>query len=38
MGAGITEAACTMVLTQRLKRAGMAWTTSGGQVILNQST
>lgn len=35
MGSGITEAACNIVFTQRLKRSGMAWTISGGQVILN---
>lgn len=35
IGSGITEAACKIVFTQRLKRSGMAWTISGGQVILN---
>jgi len=35
MGSGITEAACKMVFTQRLKRSGMSWTRAGGQVILN---
>lgn len=34
-GSGITEAACQIVLTQRLKRSGMSWTISGGQVILD---
>jgi len=35
LGSGITEAAWKIVFTQRLKRSGMAWTISGGQVILN---
>ena len=35
MGSGITEAACNMVFTQRLKRSGMSWTIAGGQVILD---
>jgi hypothetical protein len=35
IGSGITEAACKMVFTQRLKRSGMSWTTTGGQVILD---
>jgi hypothetical protein len=35
IGSGITEAACKIVFTQRLKRSGMAWTISGGQGILN---
>ena len=35
MGSGITEAACKIVFTQRLKRSGMSWTISGGQVILD---
>lgn len=34
-GSGITEAACKVVLTQRLKRSGMSWTIAGGQVILD---
>ena len=34
-GSGITEAACKVVFTQRLKRSGMSWTISGGQVILD---
>jgi hypothetical protein len=34
-GSGITEAACTVVFTQRLKRSGMSWTIAGGQVILD---
>jgi hypothetical protein len=35
IGSGITDAACKMVFTQRLKRSGMSWTISGGQVILD---
>jgi hypothetical protein len=35
IGSGITEAACTVVLTQRLKRSGLSWTREGGQVILD---
>lgn len=35
LGSGITEAACKIVCTQRLKRSGMAWTIEGGQVILD---
>jgi hypothetical protein len=35
IGSGVTEAACNIVFTQRLKRSGMAWTISGGQVILH---
>jgi hypothetical protein len=35
MGSGITEAACKIVFTQRLKRSGMSWTLTGGQVILD---
>ena len=35
IGSGITEAACKLVFTQRLKRSGMAWTREGGQVILD---
>jgi hypothetical protein len=34
-GSGMTEAACKIVLTQRLKRSGMAWTIAGGQVIVD---
>jgi hypothetical protein len=33
-GSGITEAACKVVFTQRLKRSGMSWTIAGGQVIV----
>jgi hypothetical protein len=35
LGSGITEAACKIVFTQRLKRSGMSWTIEGGQVILD---
>lgn len=35
IGSGITEAACKIVFTQRLKRSGMSWTIEGGQTILN---
>ena len=31
----MTEAACKIVFTQRLKRSGMSWTIEGGQVILD---
>jgi hypothetical protein len=31
----MTEAACQVVFTQRLKRSGMSWTIAGGQVILD---
>jgi hypothetical protein len=35
IGSGITEAACKIVFTQRLKRSGMSWTIEGGQRILD---
>jgi hypothetical protein len=35
LGSGMTEAACQMVFTPRLKRSGMSWTIEGGQVILD---
>jgi hypothetical protein len=35
LGSGITEAACKIVFTQRLKRSGMSWTIAGGQVIVD---
>jgi hypothetical protein len=38
MGAGLTEAACTTVCTQRRQRSGLSWTVSGGQVILKGCT
>lgn len=31
---GLMEAACKTLVTQRLKRSGMAWTHPGGQAIL----
>jgi hypothetical protein len=34
-GSGITEAACKIVVTQRLKQSGMRWKVPGGQVILD---
>ena len=34
LDSGITEAACKIVFTQRLKRSGMSWTIEGGQMIL----
>jgi hypothetical protein len=35
IGSGVTEAGCKVVVTQRLKRSGMLWGKSGGQVVLN---
>jgi hypothetical protein len=35
LGSGITEAACKIVFTRRLKRSGMSWTIEGGQVIVD---
>jgi len=35
IGSGITEAACKMVFTQRLKLSGMRWTKDGAQIILD---
>ena len=34
IGSGIIEATCKTLVTQRLKRSGMAWQTAGGQSIL----
>lgn len=34
IGSGVTEAACKTVFTQRLKRSGMRWAVSGGQVVV----
>ena len=34
IASGVMEAACKTLVTQRLKRSGMAWTNSGGQAIL----
>jgi hypothetical protein len=35
IGSGVTEAACKTVFSQRLKRSGMAWSTEGGQRIVD---
>jgi hypothetical protein len=34
IASGVMEAACKTLVTQRLKRSGMAWTPAGGQAIL----
>ena len=34
IGSGIVEATCKTLVTQRLKRSGMAWKAEGGQAIL----
>jgi len=34
IASGVMEAACKTLVTQRLKRSGMAWTHDGGQAIL----
>ena len=34
IASGVVEAACKTLVTQRLKRSGMAWTPAGGQAIL----
>jgi hypothetical protein len=34
IASGVMEASCKTLVTQRLKRSGMAWTSSGGQAIL----
>jgi len=34
IASGVMEAACKTLVTQRLKRSGMAWTRVGGQAIL----
>jgi hypothetical protein len=34
LGSGITEAACEVLFTQRLKQSGMKWKGPGGQVIV----
>lgn len=34
IASGVMEAACKTLVTQRLKRSGMAWTHGGGQAIL----
>jgi hypothetical protein len=35
IASGVIEAACKTLVTQRLKRSGMAWTQEGGQGILS---
>jgi hypothetical protein len=34
IASGVMEASCKTLVTQRLKRSGMAWTNEGGQAIL----
>jgi hypothetical protein len=34
IASGVMEASCKTLVTQRLKRSGMAWTNPGGQAIL----
>jgi hypothetical protein len=34
IASGVIEATCKTLVTQRMKRSGMAWTASGGQAIL----
>jgi hypothetical protein len=34
IASGVMEASCKTLVTQRMKRSGMAWTHSGGQAIL----
>ena len=34
IGSGVVEAACKVLVTQRMKRSGMAWSPAGGQAIL----
>jgi hypothetical protein len=35
LGSGVTEAACKTVFAERLKRSGMTWCCTGGQVIVD---
>ena len=35
IGSGVIEGTCKSLASDRLKRAGMRWDTSGGQAILN---
>jgi len=35
IGSGVTEAACKVVFTQRLKQSGMSWEVAGGQVVVD---
>jgi len=34
IASGVMEASCKTLVTQRLKRSGMAWTNAGGQAVL----
>jgi len=34
IASGVVEAACKTLVTQRMKRSGMAWTQAGGQAVL----
>jgi len=34
LGSGVTEAACKIVFTQRLKQSGMRWEVTSGQVVV----
>jgi hypothetical protein len=34
LGSGVTEAACKILFTQRLKQSGMRWEVAGGQVVV----
>jgi hypothetical protein len=38
IGSGVTEAACKILFTQRMKQSGMKWTIAGGQSILTLRT
>lgn len=38
IGSGVVEAACKVIVGQRLKRSGMRWSRQGGQHILNLRT
>jgi hypothetical protein len=35
LGSGVTEAACKIVFTQRLKQSGMRWEIASGQVVVD---
>ena len=38
IGSGVTEAACKILFTQRMKQSGMKWTIAGGESILTLRT
>lgn len=38
IGSGVTEAACKILFTQRMKQSGMKWTIAGGEPILTLRT